>query len=132
MIEPGYSDFERIHDAGAPQVVWTRLVADLETPVSAMLKIAEGRPNSFLLESVEGGDTRGRYSIIDLKPDIIWRAQGDKAAAPVSTRKPSSHARKARSPRCAPCSMNRASNCPRACRPWRRAFSAIWVMTWCA
>jgi anthranilate synthase component 1 len=79
MIEPGYSDFERIHDAGAPQVVWTRLVADLETPVSAMLKIAEGRPNSFLLESVEGGDTRGRYSIIGLKPDIIWRAQGDKA-----------------------------------------------------
>lgn len=55
------------------------MVADLETPVSAMLKIADGKANSFLLESVEGGDTRGRYSIIGLKPDVIWRCMGDKA-----------------------------------------------------
>ena len=78
MILPAFADFERIYNSGAAQVVWTRLVADLETPVSAMLKIADGRPNSFLLESVEGGDTRGRYSIIGLKPDVIWRTQGDK------------------------------------------------------
>jgi len=78
MIQPAFADFERIYNSGAAQVVWTRLVADLETPVSAMLKIADGRPNSFLLESVEGGDTRGRYSIIGLKPDVIWRTQGDK------------------------------------------------------
>jgi len=62
-----------------PQVVWTRLVADLETPVSAMLKVAHERPNSFLLESVEGGATRGRYSIIGCEPDLIWRAEGNKA-----------------------------------------------------
>lgn len=79
MIFPEYPDFERAYDAGEPQVVYTRLVADLETPVSAMLKIADGRPNSFLLESVEGGDTRGRYSIIGLKPDAIWRCKGNKA-----------------------------------------------------
>ncbi len=55
-----------------------RLVADLETPVSAFLKIAGGRPMSFLLESVEGGAVRGRYSIIGLEPDLIWRADGDR------------------------------------------------------
>lgn len=60
-------------------MLWTRLVADLETPVSAYLKIAGEQPNSFLLESVEGGDTRGRYSIIGLKPDAIWKAHGDRA-----------------------------------------------------
>lgn len=79
MIQPAFEEFERIYNSGAAQVAWTKLVADLETPVSAMLKIADGKPNSFLLESVEGGDTRGRYSIIGLKPDIIWRTDGDKA-----------------------------------------------------
>ncbi|HEX9646446.1 MAG TPA: anthranilate synthase component I, partial [Alphaproteobacteria bacterium] len=49
---PAYDGFEATYQAGAAQVVWTRLVADLETPVSAMLKLADGRPNSFLLESV--------------------------------------------------------------------------------
>jgi anthranilate synthase component 1 len=56
--------------------VWTTLVADLETPVSAFLKIAGGRPMSFLLESVEGGAVRGRYSVIGLDPDLIWRTVG--------------------------------------------------------
>jgi anthranilate synthase component 1 len=79
MVLPDFPEFERNYDSGTPQIVWTRLVADLETPVSAMLKLADGRPNSFLLESVEGGATRGRYSIIGLKPDIIWRSMGDKA-----------------------------------------------------
>ncbi|MCE9651441.1 MAG: anthranilate synthase component I [Parvibaculum sp.] len=79
MILPGFEAFERTYNSGAAQVVWTRLVADLETPVSAMMKIADGKPNSFLLESVEGGEIRGRYSIIGLKPDIIWRTLGDKA-----------------------------------------------------
>ncbi len=62
--QPGLEQFTATHEAGRPQVVWTTLVADLETPVSAMLKLTDGRPNSFLLESVEGGATRGRYSII--------------------------------------------------------------------
>ncbi|MDP1627964.1 anthranilate synthase component I [Parvibaculum sp.] len=79
MISPDYASFEAAYNAGTAQVVYTRLVADLETPVSAMLKIADGKPNSFLLESVEGGDSRNRYSIIGLKPDAIWRTRGDKA-----------------------------------------------------
>ena len=66
-------------NTAAAQVVYTRLVADLETPVSAYSKIADGRPMSFLLESVEGGATRGRYSVIGLAPDVVWRANGAEA-----------------------------------------------------
>jgi anthranilate synthase component 1 len=73
QIEPQSSAFAQCYARGEPQVVWTTLVADLETPVSAFLKIAVGRPMSFLLESVEGGAVRGRYSIIGLDPDLIWR-----------------------------------------------------------
>ncbi|HKZ96689.1 MAG TPA: anthranilate synthase component I, partial [Hyphomicrobiaceae bacterium] len=73
---PSLEAFAKRYDAGAPQVVWTRLVADLETPVSAYLKLAGGRPMSFLLESVEGGAARGRYSVIGLEPDLVWRANG--------------------------------------------------------
>ena len=65
--------------AKKPQALFRRLIADLETPVSAFLKLGEGKENAFLLESVQGGETRGRYSIIGLKPDLIWRCQGDKA-----------------------------------------------------
>jgi anthranilate synthase component 1 len=72
--------FAKQYNAGHPQVVWTRLVADLETPVSAYLKVAARQPMSFLLESVEGGATRGRYSIIGLEPDLVWRANGNEAA----------------------------------------------------
>ena len=78
-IFPAFTTFEELYGAGKPQVAWTRLVADLETPVSAYLKIANRQAMSFLLESVEGGATRGRYSIIGLAPDLIWRAYGDKA-----------------------------------------------------
>jgi anthranilate synthase component I len=79
QIEPAEESFCRQYAAGKPQVVWTTLVADLETPVSAFLKAAAARPMSFLLESVEGGVTRGRYSIIGLDPDLIWRARGASA-----------------------------------------------------
>src|SRR5215510_6021665 len=77
--EPSRGEFCRHYAAGRAQVVWTRLVADLETPVSAMLKLSDGQPLSCLLESVEGGATRGRYSIIGLAPDIVWRAFGNRA-----------------------------------------------------
>jgi anthranilate synthase component 1 len=78
-IEPAVDAFAERYASGEPQVVWTTLVADLETPVSAFLKIAGGRPMSFLLESVEGGAVRGRYSIIGLEPDLIWRSVGARA-----------------------------------------------------
>jgi len=76
---PDFDTFRAAYEEGRPQVVWTTLIADLETPVSAMLKLADGRTDSFLLESVEGGETRGRYSIIGMKPDLIWRFYKDKA-----------------------------------------------------
>ena len=79
LIEPGPEEFARLHDRGEAQVLWTRLVADLETPVSAMLKLSAGRANCFLLESVEGGAVRGRYSMIGIEPDLIFRAFGGKA-----------------------------------------------------
>jgi len=74
-----FAAFKAGYEAGRPQVVAVSLVADLETPVSAMLKLADGKAMSFLLESVTGGAVRGRYSIIGLKPDLIWRCFGDKA-----------------------------------------------------
>ena len=79
QVLPEFEVFAKSYEAGLPAVVWTTMVADLETPVSAMLKLADGRPNSFLLESVEGGAVRGRYSFIGLKPDLIWRCRGDAA-----------------------------------------------------
>jgi len=79
QIEPSAEKFTARYEAGEPQVVWTTLVADLETPVSAFLKIAGSRPMSFLLESVEGGAVRGRYSIIGLEPDMIFRIDGEQA-----------------------------------------------------
>jgi anthranilate synthase component 1 len=78
-VEPSYSDFSARYMSGLPQLISTRLIADLETPVAAMLKLAADRPYSFLLESVEGGAVRGRYSIIGLDPDILWRAHGNSA-----------------------------------------------------
>jgi anthranilate synthase component 1 len=88
QIEPEAADFARAYARGEPQVVWTTLVADLETPVSAFLKIAAGRSMSFLLESVEGGAVRGRYSIIGLDPDLIWRTVGGTAEINRAAREP--------------------------------------------
>jgi anthranilate synthase component 1 len=78
-IEPSETAFAERHARGEAQVVWTTLVADLETPVSGFQKVAAGKPMSFLLESVEGGAVRARYSIIGLEPDLIWRANGNRA-----------------------------------------------------
>jgi anthranilate synthase component I len=76
---PARSAFTDRYRKGSAQVVWTRLVADLETPVSAALKLSDGQPMSCLLESVEGGAVRGRYSIIGIAPDVVWRAFGNTA-----------------------------------------------------
>ncbi|MBV6657111.1 MAG: anthranilate synthase component I [Devosiaceae bacterium] len=86
LISPTSEAFEQAYTAGAAQVLSTRLVADLETPVSAMMKLSAGQQNNtFLLESVEGGAVRGRYSMIGLRPDLIFRADGNRAArAPVA------------------------------------------------
>ncbi len=80
QLLPDYDSFEATHKRGENQVVFTRLVADLDTPVSLMMKLAGGQDNAFILESVTGGEVRGRYSVIGLKPDLIWRCEGTKAA----------------------------------------------------
>jgi anthranilate synthase component I len=81
-VFPDFDSFAACYDAGAAQLVMTSLVADLETPVGAYLKLMQRQAHpafSFLLESVEGGAVRGRYSIIGLKPDLIWRCENGKA-----------------------------------------------------
>ncbi len=69
-LMPAATEFAASYENGLAQVVWTRLVADLETPVSAYMKLVRDRSPSFLLESIEGGETRGRYSNIGLQSDI--------------------------------------------------------------
>ena len=78
-IAPGFPAFAAAYESGKPQALYTRLIADLETPVSAFLKLGDGRANAFLFESVQGGEQRGRYSVIGLKPDLIWRCRDGKA-----------------------------------------------------
>jgi anthranilate synthase component 1 len=65
--------------AGQPALVWRRQIADTETPVAAALKLIEPGRGDFLLESVEGGATRGRHSLIGLAPDLVFRAHGNAA-----------------------------------------------------
>ncbi len=78
-LTPSYDAFEAGYAAGRNQVVYTRLAADLDTPVSLMLKLAGALKDSFMLESVTGGEVRGRYSIIGLKPDLIWDCHGTRS-----------------------------------------------------
>ena len=66
-----FSAFAKISKTGAPQLISRELIADTQTLVSAYLKLAAGTPNSFLLESVEGGEVLGRFSVIGLAPDLI-------------------------------------------------------------
>ncbi len=80
MAHQGFETLAAAYEAGSATAVWSVLVADLETPVSAYLKLAASRDgNLFLLESVEGGAVRGRYSMIGLDPDAIWRCTGPRA-----------------------------------------------------
>ena len=78
-LTPSYDEFARGYEAGENQVVYARLAADLDTPVSLMLKLTAAAKDAFVLESVTGGEVRGRYSIIGMKPDIIWHCHGTQA-----------------------------------------------------
>jgi len=74
-----FEAFERGWNAGQNQLVYARLAADLDTPVSLMLKLGEARSDTFMLESVTGGELRGRYSVVGMKPDLIWRCRGEQS-----------------------------------------------------
>ena len=78
-VFPSRADFIAGYTAGAAQVLWTELAGDVDTPVSVMLKLGQERPFSALLESVEGGAMRGRYSFIAIDPDLVWRCKGHTA-----------------------------------------------------
>ncbi|MEM9128681.1 MAG: chorismate-binding protein, partial [Pseudomonadota bacterium] len=72
-LTPDFESFANGFEAGQNQLVYTRLAADLDTPVSLMLKMTGAARDAFMLESVTGGEVRGRYSIIGMKPDLIWQ-----------------------------------------------------------
>ena len=74
---PAFDDFAAAYEAGRNQVVYARLAADLDTPVSLMLKLTGAAKDAFMLESVTGGEVRGRYSIIGMKPDVVWKCHGE-------------------------------------------------------
>ena len=78
-LEPTFEAFAAGWARGETQLVYARLAADLDTPVSLMLKLAEARADTFMLESVTGGEVRGRYSVVGLKPDLIWQCHGTQA-----------------------------------------------------
>ncbi|MEM9138966.1 MAG: anthranilate synthase component I [Pseudomonadota bacterium] len=79
QIHPERTAFEAAYARGENQVLWTELVADMDTAVSLMLKLTGASADTFMLESVTGGEIRGRYSVIGCRPDLIWRCRGEKA-----------------------------------------------------
>jgi len=76
-LSPAFESFAARFERVENQLVYARLAADLDTPVSLMLKLTNAQTDSFVLESVTGGEVRGRYSIIGMKPDLIWRCNGE-------------------------------------------------------
>ncbi|MGE0830981.1 MAG: anthranilate synthase component I, partial [Hyphomonadaceae bacterium] len=77
-LEPALAEFAGLYARGGG-LVWTKRVGDLETPVSALMKLDPKQAGAFLLESVQGGAYRGRYSIIGLRPDLVWRVKNGRA-----------------------------------------------------
>ncbi|MEQ5871845.1 anthranilate synthase component I [Sagittula sp. NFXS13] len=79
-LTPAFDAFASRYEAGENQIVYTRLAADLDTPVSLMLKLTGAAKDAFVLESVTGGEVRGRFSMIGMKPDLIWKCHGEQAS----------------------------------------------------
>ncbi|HSC18051.1 MAG TPA: anthranilate synthase component I [Rhizomicrobium sp.] len=78
-VHPDFAQFARAYESGQAQPLYARLIADLETPVSVYLKMGRGRANTFLFESVQGDEARGRYSVVGVDPDLIWRCRDGQA-----------------------------------------------------
>ena len=134
IISPDYDSFARAYERGESQIVSTRLVADLETPVSAKLKLARNARYSFLLESVEGGAVRGRYSIIGLNPDLIWKVESGKATinrkAGVNPEGPFEALDLSPLLSLRALLAESRIKLPEDAPPWPPACSATWAMTW--
>lgn len=84
-FSPSFDDFAKNFDAGKTQLVWAWVPADLETPLSAYLKLTQDQKHSFLLESVEGGAMLGRYSVIGFDPDLVWEYSKGSEQTPLNT-----------------------------------------------
>lgn len=80
MSQGSFKQFAALYAQGKSQMVSMELVADLDTPVSVYMRLAKDAKYSFLLESVEGGAVKGRYSIIGMDPDLLWRCVGAQIA----------------------------------------------------
>ena len=78
MDEEKKANFIKNYNLKIPQIIQKELIADIETPISSLIKISKKQKYSFLLESVEGGDQRGRFSLLGCDPDILWKVQKDK------------------------------------------------------
>ena len=74
ILKPDLKLFKEKYDSGIKQVLFTSFAADVHTPISSLLKL-EKEKYLFLFESVERGSQKGRYSVIGLKPDLIWECK---------------------------------------------------------
>ena len=72
------SNIIKNYNLGKAQIIQKEFIADIETPISTLMKLSKNEKYSFLLESVEGGDQRGRYSLLGCDPDIIWEVKKNK------------------------------------------------------
>ena len=79
MLPPLEPTRETFRVSDRPQLVCARVINDIDTPVSAFIKAALGKPYAFLFESVQGGEQRGRFSFFGFDPDLVWRSDGDTA-----------------------------------------------------
>lgn len=78
-IKPSREEFIALANNGNRIPVFKEILGDLETPLSAFIKVADNQPNAFLLESVEGGERWARYSFIGLEPELLFRSKGKTA-----------------------------------------------------
>ena len=76
MYYPTFEQFEKLAERGNLIPVYREILADMETPVTALKKVGDGR-HVFLFESVEGGEKWGRYTFLGTDPHTILRVQGD-------------------------------------------------------
>jgi len=77
LYYPDENEFEALSRKGNLIPVWREILADLETPVSAFIKLGEGE-FSYLLESVEKGEKLGRYSFLGSEPVLVFKSKGEK------------------------------------------------------
>jgi anthranilate synthase component I len=76
MVTPDFATFEKLARQGNLIPIYKEILADLETPVSVLMKL-RSRPYAFLLESMEGGEKWGRYTFLGADPAIVFKVLGE-------------------------------------------------------